>query len=427
MYYDILELLYNNKISLFNSKNLDDSITSELLTSIDNQKYIFELYNMLTDIFKNNTLIIKGGVIVQILLDEKTITGDLDIEIRLDDIIFDNIVKIYKHRDVTLNMIFPDIDEKLLISNMKNIMYKYLNNMPSNYNIDILNLVPVNSILENKIYISSAYKERYYVIYNIDNINIDKKIVYKINIIGNFILIRFYICIFFKCDNVVHTLYKSYNKKKYKSRFLFLDISLVRNNKYSVEKINKYNNNFYTYDYKNVLNNQIITLIYSYITKQKILKRTECFIKLFEKYKDTFVIQDTHSNIIYNDRIMFGRIDYIIHNNPLLDNYFLFRNLVNNNNFIYLLQHISFFSLYESILLSGNIGEYVTSSLFLLLNKIDKVISNVGGVSKITKIYDNNLLQQIIKLFNLTMKDIDDILHNKEERDKYVSLYYDVI
>lgn len=113
----------------------------------------------------------------------------------------------------------------------------------------------------------SAYKECYYEINNIRFLNILNNLKYKISVNNNFILIRYYLPINITCDKIIHCNITD-TIDNHMSKFLFLDIALVKNKNY---RINMYNNDisrYYIYDRINIINDQMVTLIYSFITKK---------------------------------------------------------------------------------------------------------------------------------------------------------------
>lgn len=141
MYYDILELLYNNKISLFSTKNLNDALTRYILEHLDNKTLVFTIYNLLVRHLTNNNIIIKGGISVQTLLNNN-ISGDLDVEIPIDPNVFDSFIRDYHVENVTPT--FYDL---------KSVLNDYIDDISSAINdINLYNLVPINCILQNNIY-----------------------------------------------------------------------------------------------------------------------------------------------------------------------------------------------------------------------------------------------------------------------------------
>jgi hypothetical protein len=73
----------------------------------------------------------------------------------------------------------------------------------------------------NNFLIAHAYKERYFQITNFKNFKFENKIKSQINIINNkFILIRYYIPIYFECDNTIHYNNTSIKNNYYKTKSL---------------------------------------------------------------------------------------------------------------------------------------------------------------------------------------------------------------
>lgn len=138
--------------------------------------------------------------------------------------------------------------------------------------------------------------------------------------------------------------------------------------------------------------------------------------RLLNKYRDILSYEPAR-DIIPNDKIMFGRYVNIINNNYPIKNYYLFKNLVNNNKFIYLLSDISIFATNESKIIESDLKTYINTNLTLFFNTIDN-LEYAAGNNKYA--YDRQMIKNIIKIFNLNKN--DESLYNK-----YVKLYLRII
>ncbi|CCU56340.1 unknown similar to AMEV033 [Mythimna separata entomopoxvirus 'L'] len=437
MYDDILELLYNNKITLFTNKNFSDSLTGNIFDNLQNNikiDFITNIYNKIKNIFNDYKTVIKGGIATQILLDQP-LNGDLDLEISISSKLFNSIL--LNNKTLEFNDIFSNIDKNFLINELDNSMRNYITYIKDSLNnIDFNSIIPDTCKFNNKFYIANSYQEEYIEIPYIDRFiesNYINNIKMKMSIINNkFILIRFYYDIIYDYYNKIH--YNSIESYfyTYRSRFLFLDISIVPDKNIEIIDYNVNQSIINMYNINYIISDQLLTLISSFITKIKMIKRIDRFEKIMYKYRnyldtDNNIIDQIDSNIGY--KIMFSKYENVIRNNISMKNYYIFKYNVCIDKFIYILKNVSFFEVKESELLYYTPKNYIKLQLNKLFNIIDSIMednnqinNNISG-NNTDFIIDKNIINILIKEFNLSNNDITEIVNDPNTYKYYLEVY----
>ncbi|AAC97851.1 hypothetical protein MseVgp019 [Melanoplus sanguinipes entomopoxvirus] len=435
MYDDFVELMYNEKFSLLTNKMVNDIITDYIFNNMNaNFRLLYNLYNVLKNIFYKDKLIVKGGIASQLItqIDNYNIRGDLDISINIEPnkfnkIILDNIKnknkKTYKITDI-----FEYINDEKLINDISQIMENYKIEFEQiSDNIDFNNMVPISSKYNNNIYIAGAYNKVYNVISNIKYGKFNNNLKFNVNIVDNkFILIRFYYTIKFACNLKKHYDTFVIEKDKYKCKFLFLDISITP---LKTNNINNIEINTFLLDNKyNVINDQIQTLFHSFLLKHKIKKRVNRFIILFNKYKNELTQNSNQNRRYIDNKILYSRIKYIFNDENILYNYYFFKDLISNDKLIYLINNISVFELKDVNIINVKPKKYIRKQLRKAIKIIDAIINSnlqAGNNDKEYE-YDENILHLIANEFNLSNNECENIKYNKDLYKSYVKLYHNI-
>ncbi|BAO49574.1 hypothetical protein [Alphaentomopoxvirus acuprea] len=420
-YERVLNKLYNNHIKYINIKQINDLLTSEIFKYMDTN-IITDLYSIVIDNLLFGNVYLKGGLVVQHLLND-ILSGDIDISIELKQDKYEELKFKLDNKKFISNFIIlnPNIINVLTDVILNNYYYR-LEDICNN--ITLSNIIPLDILKDNQV-VFFPYENRIAIIENMNYIKLYliPEIFYSISILPAFILIRFYMKIKLNTDPLIYDIIYDNINIPFNFKFYFLDISVVKVSIYkSLEQIIINDTIINTQSVLDVISNQLSTLLDSKITNTKYAKRLYRMSKFLIVYKNELVTNiQLPTNI--KDKLLYSFIKERIISIKPLQNYYEIKYLIENNKIIYLLNQLIYTIVIDTDLISTNFNDYVQQQLLDLIKYMDKIINNLNDISgSISQLTNEEYNHQLIESFGFSKSDFDDYDNNRNFRSFINSL-----